>query len=338
MPKLEPRRVEAFLRDPGRTRAALLYGDDAGLIRDRGARLVRALAGSVDDPFRVVEIEREGHGLLASEMASLPLTGGRRVVRVRDVGDAAAVHIQAALAGGGPGFLVLEAPGLPSRSKLRAALEKSDDVAVIACHPPEAAALGSEIRAVLQSRDVGADADALRWLESRLGADLAVTRSEVEKLALYAGRGGRVDLAAAQFCVGDLAGVSLEDALFAATAGDVAAADRALELALVEGAAAVAVVRTALTHVQRLHRARIAMGEGASLAEAAKGARPPVFYKREPAFQRALAAWPEPALAAASARLFEADRACKRTGAPAETICRNAVIGLALRAAAAVRR
>ena len=37
-------------------------------------------------------------------------------------------------------------------------------------------------------------------------------------------------------CVGDLAGLSLDDALFAATEGDVARADRALELAIAEGA------------------------------------------------------------------------------------------------------
>jgi DNA polymerase-3 subunit delta len=221
---------------------------------------------------------------------------------------------------------------------LRTLLEKAEDAAVIACRPPEPAALAAEIRAVLHAGGVTADSDVLRWLESRLGADLLVTRSEIEKLALYAGSGGRVDIAAAQLCVGDLAGLSVDDAVFAATAGDVAAADRSLEIALTEGATPVAVVRAALLHVQRLHRARIAMRDGATLGEAVKGARPPVFFRREPDFQRALAAWTEPALAVAAGRLFEADRACKRTGAPGETICRNAVIGLAQRGAVAQRR
>jgi len=34
--KLDARRVEAFLRDPGAVRAVLLHGEDAGLIRERG--------------------------------------------------------------------------------------------------------------------------------------------------------------------------------------------------------------------------------------------------------------------------------------------------------------
>jgi DNA polymerase-3 subunit delta len=336
--KLDARRVEAFLRDVGTARAALLYGDDVGLIRERGARLVRTVAGSIDDPFRVTDLERETVSRMAIEMASLPLTGGRRVVRARDVGDGAVAAVQAALEGGGPGFLILEGPGLTARSKLRTLMERAVDAVAIGCYPPDAAALGENIRATLKARGVAADADAVRWLESRLGGDAAVTRSEIEKLALYAGAGGHVDMDAAQACVGDLAGLSLEDALFAATAGDVPAADRSLEIALGEGAAPVAVLRTALGHLQRLHRARLAMADGASVGEAAKSARPPVFFRRESAFQKALERWTEAALAAATARISDAERACKRTGAPAESICRSAVLGLAQRSAAAARR
>ncbi len=70
-------------------------------------------------------------------------------------------------------------------------------------------------------------------------------------------------------CIGDLSGLSLDDALFAATVGDVATTDRALELAIGEGAAPVRVLRAAIMHLQRLHRARLAMARGGA-GEAAK--------------------------------------------------------------------
>jgi DNA polymerase III subunit delta len=336
--KLDARRVEAFLRDPGGARAVLLYGEDAGLIRERGGALVRAVAGATDDPFRLSELERDTLARMATDMASPPLTGGRRVVRVREISDAATALVQAALAGAAPGFLILEAPGLAARSKLRALIERLPDAAAIACYPAEGPALAEDIRRLLTARGVMVDPDAVQWLQGRLGGDWAVTRSEIEKLALYVGLGGRADLAAVQVCVGDLAGLSLEDALFAATAGSVATTDRSLEIALGEGATAVGVLRAALGHLQRLHRARLAVADGMGVSEAAKSARPPVFFRREPAFQKALAIWTEAALEAASARLSDADRACKRTGAPAETICRSAILGLAQRAAAASRR
>ncbi len=301
---------------------------------ERGGRLVRSVAGAVDDPFRVVELDRDAAARLGDEMASLSLTGGRRVVRVREATDGMTAAVEAALAGPGSALLLLEAGALPGRSRLRVALERHAAAAVIACYAPDGTAVTAAIRSGLAALQVTIAPPALAWLTSQLGGDLATTRGEVEKLALYVGVGGEVDLTAAQACVGDLAGLSLEDAVFAATAGDVAATDRALELALAEGASPVAVIRAALGHVQRLHRARLTMRDGMSAAEAAKTVRPPIFFRREPAFVAALRLWPGQRLELTATTLGAAEGKCKRTGLPAETLCRSAVIGVALRAAA----
>ncbi len=157
--------------------------------------------------------------------------------------------------------MVLEGPTIQSRSKLRTVLEAAPDGVAIGCYPEEGRALEETIRETLRANGAGIEPDALSWLSQQLGADRASTRAELEKLALYAGPGNRVDLDAAMTCVGDLAGLSLDDALFAATTGDVATADRALEAAMAEGAAPVQVLRAALGHLQRLHRARLAMDE-----------------------------------------------------------------------------
>ncbi|HJS87316.1 MAG TPA: DNA polymerase III subunit delta, partial [Acetobacteraceae bacterium] len=82
--KLDSRRIPAFLRDPGNIRVVLLYGEDVGMIRERAEALTRAVAGGLDDPFRVAELARDEVDRLEVEAASLSLTGGRRVVRVRE--------------------------------------------------------------------------------------------------------------------------------------------------------------------------------------------------------------------------------------------------------------
>ena len=43
---------------PGDCRVVLLYGEDAGMIRERAETLVRTVAGSLDDPFLVAELTR----------------------------------------------------------------------------------------------------------------------------------------------------------------------------------------------------------------------------------------------------------------------------------------
>jgi DNA polymerase-3 subunit delta len=322
--KLAPAQVPAFLRGPRDCRVVLLFGDDVGMIRERAETLVRAIAGSLDDPFRVSELAREEIRRLPDEAAAQSLMGGRRVVRVREATDAAAEPVQALLRGNAPALVVLEGATMPARSRLRTLLEAAPDGAAISCYPEEGKALEVTIRETLREAGVGIEPDALSWLGQHLGADRAATRGELEKLALYVGAGNRITLEAATACVGDLAGLSLDDALYAATCGDIPTTDRALETALAEGAA--------LLHLERLHRARLAMDErGLAAADALKTVRPPVFWQRVGAFGRALSLWSASGLAAAMAAFAEAERGCKRTGWPDQVICRQALMTLARR-------
>jgi len=332
--KLAPQRLSAFLHRPADVRVVLLYGDDVGMLRHRAETLVRAVAGSLDDPFLVAELRREDLGQLPAEAASVPLTGGRRVVRLREASDSALPAVQAILAGKAEVLVVLEGAGMPARSKLRALLDEAPDGVAIGCYPEEGRALTETIRQTLQAADVRIAPDALSWLSGQLGADQVATHAELEKLALYAGPRGQVDLDMAIRCVGDAAGLSLDDALFAATIGDPATADRALEQAMGEGATPVGVLRGALTHLQRLYRARLLMETGMSAGDAAKAARPPIFYKRVSQFTRALNLWSSSSLEAAMAGLSQAERNCKRTGAPDDTLSRHAILTLARRAMA----
>jgi DNA polymerase-3 subunit delta len=232
----------------------------------------------------------------------------------------------------------MEGPGLGNKSRVKTLLERSEKSVTVACYPMNDQEIGQLIRSEFKASGIEARPDAVTWLVSQLGADRALTRRELEKLVLYVGDGGTLEIEDARVCVGDLSGLSLEDALFAATDGDVAGADRALELALSEGATPVGVVRAALMHVQRLLRAMVHVQAGMRPSAATKAARPPVHFRREAVFSRALDVWTMGGLQAASIRLWESERACKRTGAPAELLCRSAVMGLSQRALAARRR
>ena len=333
----DARTVERLLRSPGAIRAVLLHGDDAGLVRERGSALVRAVAGSLDDPFLVASLDRDTHDRLEEEATALSLIGGRRVVRVREAGDALAPAVTRLLASPGDSLVILEAPSLPGRSKLRGLLEPRADAAVIPCYPEEGRVLGASVEAMIRVAGVGITADALTLLSSLLGADRMSSRSEVEKLVLYAGDGGTIDADAIEACVADASALSLDDALFAATEGDLAAADRALERALADGAAPVAIIRMLGSHLSRLAAARRSMEEtGQGAADAAKSTRPPVFFKRVPAFTRALGRWSLASLARAAAEAQDVELACKRTGAPDLALVRHLVARVA-RAAAARR-
>lgn len=338
MAKLDARRVTSFLADPDECRVVLLHGDDAGLVRERAEQLVRSVTQG--DDLRLVEVPREASrdvGLLAAEAASMPLTGGRCLVRVREAGDGFVAAAKAALVGPGPGLVVLEAPEAQGRSKLRTLLEAAPQAAVIACYRERGQELAASIGRILGELGVTAKPAALDWLAQRLGEDRMLLRRELEKLALHVGAGQRVSPEDALACMAEGSTSDLEEALVAAMAGQVTEADRALDMAFADGANAVQAVRGALRQVQRLQLAALAVADGAAPGAALDNLRPPVFFRHKPALQQALRLWRTAALEAAGIVLQEAERQAKSTGLPAEIVARHAVMALARHAAAARR-
>lgn len=332
MAKIDPRRLPAFLADPGGScRLVLLTGDDAGLIRERAAALVRAASGG--DAMREAEFAaREAARdplLLASEAATPALMGGRRAVRVREAGDGLVAAAKAVLDGRGPGLVVLEAPDLPGRSKLKALVQAEPSGALVECWRERGAELAGSAQRLLRELGVEADNAAAALLAERAGEDRMLLRREAEKLALHAGPGGRATAEDVLALVGEGGGLDLDEALLAATAGEVAEADRALAVAFAEGANAVQVIRLALRHLRRLQAAAQAVAAGASPQQAMEGLRPPVFFRAKPRFEKALRRWSPARLEAAGSALLRAERQSKTTGLPDEVLARHAVLALA---------
>jgi DNA polymerase-3 subunit delta len=211
---------------------------------------------------------------------------------------------------------------------LRALVEALPEGASIACYPEVGRALSDRIASGLAAAGIGLDADALTYVVDRMGSDSAAVGGEIEKLILYAGEERRLGLDDVRACVGDAGAVAFDDAVFAATAGDAATADRALERALAEGTAPVAVARGVLGHLAKLHLARGRMAEGASADDAARGVRPPVFFKRMPEFTRALRHWDSPKLALAMRETRRVELLCKQTGSPDVLLVRRLLSAL----------
>jgi len=331
--KLDARQVAAFLRDPGPCRLVLLHGDDEGLIRERAQGLTRLVAGDLNDPFRVVDLDREGWKQIPGEMAALSMIGGRRVLRVRDVAEAVLPHVASAMQGPGAALLILEAPGL-GKGKLRSFAEAAPDAASIACYPEEGRALAELIRGLFAELLVSAEPDAVSWLGETLGGDRSVVRGEVEKLALLCGPGGRVDLEMARDATGEAAGRLGDDGLLSAMAGDVHGSDAAIEAAIADGLNGIGLIRIALMLLQKMHLARLRMEQGAGAGDAVRAMRPPVFGPAVSVMTAALSLWSADALRRAIEEARQTELACKRNGSRPELLARRLIAWLARQAAA----
>jgi DNA polymerase III subunit delta len=333
--KLASSRIAEFLGRPDpEIRAVLFYGPDAGLARERAETIGRRICPDLNDPFRVADLSPSvlatDPARLADETAQLSLTGGQRVVRVRGAGDTLGKLFGEFLDDTpGDAFVVVEAGDLPSRSALRRAFEAAQRGAAIGCYPDTPRDLAAVIRETLTEHQITASRDATLFLVDQLGGDRLLTRSELEKLALYAGDGGRVELEDARLSVSDTAGLELDDAVMATAEGDAARLERVLSRVFQEGESPVSVIRALLRHLHRLHLLAARLSGGASLEEVLRTARPPIFFKQQDSFRRQLALWTETRLRAQLDRITKAELNMNTTVLPAETICCEAMLALA---------
>ena len=335
--KISANQAERFAKAPDpAVHAVLVYGPDEGLVRERAASIVGSVVPDPGDPFRVAELTpaqiADDPARLADEVAALALTGGRRVVRVRQAGDTLTKSVAPVIEEAGEALLVIEAGDLPPRSSLRKAFEAAGGAAALPCYRDEGGNLARVIKETLAADGLRPSEEALAYLTGHLGGDRMMTRRELEKLSLFMGPasadGGsrNVDLEDVLACIGDTAERTLDDLAMALGDGDRRGLDQILERALSEGVSAIAILRAASSHVQRLHFVAGMIASGQAPPDAMKRLRPPVFWRHAERFRRQATAWPVAKLSQAMTLLVETEIACKSGIAPAEVQARRALL------------
>jgi DNA polymerase-3 subunit delta len=330
--------IDRFLSRPDpAVLAALIYGPDAGGVRERASAVVRAIAGSLDDAFAVVRLSDDllasDPARLADEQASLSLMGGRRVIWVSEAGAAFLQAVSPLLATPRPGnMIVAESGSLQKKAPLRALFEASDEAVAIACYADGAREIDALIAAELRAAKLSIDDDAREHLASLLGADRALSRQALVKLTTYAFGSGRVTLADVEAICGDAAEHSLDDLVDAVYGGDLDSADSIFQALLDAGTAPDRMISVASQHTARLAQMRIQMDGGRRSEDVVRGARPQIFFKRQAGMIRQLGAWELEGLGAAGHALGAATLQMRGEPALSEAIAHRCLLALARRA------
>ena len=337
--------IERFLASPPpEARAAVIYGRDRAIVRERANAIAAKATERPDDPFDV-SVLNEGDvddaARLFDELSAISMMGGRRLVRLRlddkaAVDKAAAEALKAHLDGelNPDAFFLVEAGALGRDSALRKAAEteKKGLAVVIPCYEDETGDVARLVREGLAKDKVGLTSEALDLFVRRLPHERGVARQEIERLALYLGPGSGTTAAPGD--LEDFLGVepeaSLADAAAAAFGGRMAAAQAGLRRAAAEGEAGPAAVRAMGLYLGRLRRTLTLAQSGAGLQEAAKASG--VFWKHEREFLRQARGWSLASLDALQPDVLNADRACKTSGSPDHLIAERLALTIAGRA------
>lgn len=317
----------------------LLFGSDAGMVSERSLKLARAIAARDDPPGEVLRLDdadlETEPDRMANELQTIPMFGGRKIVRAT-TGRRINVNTLKPLVQGGPlaGVLIVEAGNLRPDEALRALFEKAPAAAAIGCYSDETRDLGSLVDEALQAAGLAITLDARELLVARLGADRVMTRSEIDKLALYAHGKARIEVEDVEAIVGDASEQTLDAAAFAAASGDAARAVSECDRAVSSGDGAQAVIAAVQRHFLRLHRCRILIDQGRSLDDALRGLRPQVHFRLKDQFSAQLRTWNAGRLTRALHGIAIAAKAARRNSALEQPLAERLLLDLSRLAAA----
>jgi DNA polymerase-3 subunit delta len=335
---LRGRDIDAFLAKPDPARPIiLLYGPDAGLVRERADALVASAVDDPNDPFSLVRMDGDElasePSRLVDEAMTVPLFGGRRAIRIRAGGKSFASGIDT-LAEMSPKDcrIVIEAGELRPDAPLRKSCERAKTAVAIACYADTARDLERLVEDELRASELKISGDAKAALISLLGGDRQASRNEIRKVALYARGKREVTLEDIEAIVTDASGLALDPIIDFAFAGRPPDVERSFAKAIASGIHPSVIIASAQRHAAALHKARLSVDEGRSESEVAESAFPRLHFSRKPLVEAALRNATADRLARTITQLAEAAFDMRKQSALADTIAQRALLATAVNA------
>jgi DNA polymerase-3 subunit delta len=335
MVALKPKEADGFLARPNPAwPIVLIYGPDAGLVRERTQSLIKASVESPNDPFMLAHLAGDDLASeptrLIEEAHTVPLFGGKRAVLVKAGSRNFAPAVEALLDHPPADCrVVIEAGDLRRTAPLRTLCEKAKSAAVIPCYIDDEEQLVRLINDEMRAAKLAIAPEARAALASLIGGDRLASRSEIRKLALYAHGQGKVEIDDVLAVVADASALALDAIVDAAFAGRVSEMETQFGKALAAGTSAGAVMSAALRHIAQLHKARIAIDQGKRADEALWSFVPPLHFRRKPVIEAALKAWTAARLAGAMTQLADAALEVRRTPALSDALAQRALLSVA---------
>lgn len=338
-----PQAAQFLKSPPANITCVLFFGTDPGLVSERSEHLAKRLAARESPPGEVLRLDDsdldDDPDRLGVELDTRPMFSGRKIIRAAAGRRISAGNLKSLLeTAPHEGFLIVEAGNLKPADALRTLFEGSPNAAAVACYADDAAAIETLIAEVLSSFKKQISPEAREELASRLGADRALSRAEIEKLALYAAGRDRIEIDDVEAVVGDAADLALERIPEAAAGGDTARAVSDLGRAIASGESAQAIILITQRYFLKLHRARADVDQGRSLDEVVRTMRPPLHFKQKDIFAAQVRRWTRAGLDNALRRIAEAAKAARLSSQLEDTLAERLILALSGMAGGSLRQ
>jgi DNA polymerase-3 subunit delta len=291
---LRGKEIDNFLARPDSGRPIiLLYGPDAGLVRERADALLASAVDDPNDPFAMVRLDGDELAAepsrLVEEAMTIPLFGGRRAIRVRAGSRSFASGVDTLAEQPLKDCrIVIEAGDLKPEAPLRKACERAKTAVAIGCYPDGERDLARLIDDELRLSGARLAPDARATLMALLGGDRKASRNELRKLTLFAHGQAEVTLDDVMAVVSDASDLKIDPLVDGAFAGKPELVESEFAKAMVAGTYPGMIISAAQRQAAWLHKQSLALADGTPLSTLLDSGFPRLHFSRKPMVEATL--------------------------------------------------
>lgn len=304
--------------------AVLIYGPDAGLVDELCDKALEKLEIDKDNLLALDANElRDKQDAVFAESCSPSMFGGRKAVIISGAGDSDTKILSELVNSASLCATIIVTGGDLRVGSLRKLFEDGEKIAAVACYTDDTKTLETLIHKELSAQEGirQVTPDAMSYMLSHLGGDRGITRSFLQKIAIYVSDKHVVELEDVEKCLPDTSATSADDYMYSLTAGHINQTMAALDRLIYGGADANMLVRMLYTHFSRL------------LTAVVDGQLPKLFWKVADKFNTAMKIWPENEIVNVLSKLNDLEKLCRTSGMQPEILIRDFSLKLAVRAA-----
>ncbi len=311
----------------------LIYGPNEGLIRDNLLKITKTFAQKIETDEITINGKAvdENQNIVDEEIRSLSMFSEQKIIHLENIKDKHLQFFENIDIKSNIVLLIIKSENLNKNSKLRNFFEKHKKYAAIPCYEDDIRSTMNLISQFQSDHKIKFNSDIKNYLIQNLSTDRFISKNELEKILLVIDhqKDKQIKLKDIQAVLNDSSSNSLNIINEYVMYGKVNQVSKNLYRIFDEGTNAVAIIRSLLNYLVRVHKTQIEIKRTGNFDEAIKQLRPPVFWKDKDNFKNHCSKWPTKEILYYIERLLEAEYKCKIQSSLNNEICEKYILSVA---------
>ena len=311
----------------------LIYGPNEGLIRDDVLKIAQSFRQKKETDEITINGKAvdENQNIIDEEIRSFSLFSEQKIIHLENIKDKHLQFFENTNFKSNKVLVIIKSENLNKNSKIRSFFEKHKEYAAIPCYEDDVRSQMNLISQFQSDHKIKFNSDIKNYLIQNLSTDRLISKNELEKILLVIShkKNEQIKFEDIQAILNDSSSNSLNIINEYVMYGKVNQVSKNLYRIFDEGTNAVAIVRSLLNYLVRVHKTQIEIKKTGNFDEAIKQLRPPVFWKDKDNFRNHCSKWPTKDILLYIERLLEAEYMCKTQSSLNNQICEKYILSVA---------